>query len=182
MKKLPLQMGRHLRISQPLALVVLVVGLIVAGFIVYKMTLPNTHYKTPTVNGHTPTPAPGEPGNPGDVSKEQHGQATPTPTPTPKPASGSVTVSDLSITAQDNGSIRVLSQVAGANGGTCSLALTSPSGTPATFTGTVVYSGTYYACNFASTSGVTEAGTWTATLTVNGTDGATGTANINFTK
>ncbi|HSX02878.1 MAG TPA: hypothetical protein VLI05_06235 [Candidatus Saccharimonadia bacterium] len=153
----------------------LLVVLIVAGVAAYaarqagRTTTVNPQ-TADTVGSPTPTPSPGQPGNPGDTAKSQGGGATPTPAPTPTPAA-SIVLSDVTVASRGGGQIHVTSQLVGATAGSCTLALTSPSAQVQSVGGTISWSGTYYFCSFDTISTVTEAGTWSAKLTAAGSAG-----------
>ena len=149
----------------------------VAGVAAYAASRSGRHTtvtpQTADLASPTPTPSPGQPGNPGDTAKSPAGAVTPTPTPTP---AASIVLSDFTVAARPGGQIHVTSQLTGATAGSCTLALTSPSGQAQSVGGTISWSGTYYFCTFNSTSTVTESGTWSARLTASGSAGQTSNA------
>jgi hypothetical protein len=174
------QIGKQLRVKHPLTLVIAVVVLVAGGFWLYTATKPHVDLTEPAINGQTPTPSPGTPGNAGDAAKSDQGKnATPSPTPVPTTVSGAptITVSDFNITPRSGGTAVVQNDVvSGVTSGACSLALTSPSDNPQIFTGQVTSAGSYYSCSFGTITGISETGTWKASLSVT-SGGSTGKAN-----
>lgn len=186
-------MRNQLRISHPVALVVVVLVVIAAGYYVYTVTRPSA-YKAPTVFTRSPEPSPGAPGNPGDVAKEQQGaDATPSPSVSPSPVtssapsassspSSSISVTGFTVSQQTTGDFRVASYVNGvATGDSCQLTLTSPQHDHnASATGSIAWAGQYYFCQFGTIAGTSESGTWTASLSVHGAGGSLGSATAEF--
>jgi hypothetical protein len=132
------------------------------------------HQPTVTVTPQTsttPEVSPGQPGNPGDQTKSGY-SPTPKPTtaktasPTPGANTQTITVADFTVAPRAGGQIHVASTVTGTTAGACTLGLTSPQGNVRSVTGAVTNSGTYFNCSFATIDGVTETGTWKASLSV----------------
>jgi hypothetical protein len=179
-------MARSKRIKKEVIGAVVVLVILLVGVAVYFGTKPKT-VATKTTATQTPTPSPGQAGNPGDAAKQQQAQnQTQTPVvPTPQSASSAASIAAFSINPPDPsapGQIHPVSTVYGANNASCSLKLTSPKGDQnQNLTGQAVWAGSYYDCGFGTITGVTESGTWHATLTVQPTSGASTSASTTFT-
>lgn len=150
--------------NKKLQLVLLtVLTLVLVGGLAYQAKHNSTSPKPePT---QSPTPKPGQPGNPGDEAKTSVNKvASSSPSPTSQ-SSPAVLVTDFTVTPNTGGTVKVANQVNGVKEGSCSLNLTSPSGQTKQFTGSVGWSGTYYFCHdFGTITGITESGTWSANL------------------
>ena len=178
-------MARSKRVKKEVIGAVIVVVILLVGVAVYFGTKPKT--VSTKVTTQTPTPSPGQAGNPGDTAKEQQSQnqtQTPIP-PTPQSASSSASIVSFSINPPDPsapGQIHPVSTVYGANNASCTLKLTSPRGDQnQNLTGQAIWAGSYYDCGFGTITGITESGTWHATLTVQPTSGSSTSASTTFT-
>jgi cytoskeletal protein RodZ len=160
---------------------VLVLAAVVMAYTNHRQT---ATVVTPQVSG-TAEPSPGQSGNPGDQAKSQT-SSTPTPqssaTPVSTPAASTIAITDFTVAPRSGGQIHVASQISGTTSGTCTLGLTSPTGSARSVSGTVTYSGTYYLCSFDTISGVTETGTWKASLVVKNADKSSNVAQTTFSE
>jgi hypothetical protein len=166
--------------QQKLTALIAVVLILVLGTLVFSARRSReAAIATPTA---TPTPSPGQPGNPGDVAKEAQSTVPPTAKPTtPTPAPASIGISDFTVTPQGDGTVHVANIITGASSGTCSIELSHSGSSTITQVGSIITSGTYYFCSFGAIAGVTDTGSWTAKLTA--TSGSlSGSATTSFTK
>jgi hypothetical protein len=156
--------------------------IVIGGVLVFAA---NRNTGKTTVLAHTPTPSPspGQPGNAGDQAKSSiSASASNTPAAsTPTPVAATIAITDFTVLPRSGGQVHVTSQVTGATTGTCTMALTSPTGASKSFTGILSWSGTYYNCSFGTTSGVTQLGDWEAQLTVTSAGKVSNMASTAFT-
>jgi hypothetical protein len=99
--------------------------------------------------------------------------------PAPTPTVSSVTVSNFAVSYLGNGKIKAPNVITGASAGSCILSLTSPSKKASSFTGSIIYGGTYYFCSFGAMAGISEKGGWSATLSASST-GTTRSSDTTF--
>lgn len=144
-----------------------------AGFYIPKSHSPRTSPSS------TPTP-PGHPGNGGDTAKEQ-AQHQPSITPSATPVTNKPVIANFSVETFVGGQAHAIDYISGVTAANCSLELLSPdSKQNKDLSGQLVWAGQYYDCGFGAIPGVTENGTWSATLTVTSIAGASSTANTTF--
>jgi len=156
--------------------VLLVGGLCVLAYTQFKSQ------KTASTAASKPTPAPGpgQPGNPGDEAKSAiSAQSASSPTPAPN-AGAAIAIQLFTPESRSGGDAHVISQLAGATSGSCTLTLTSPSGATSTFDGQIQWDGTYASCSFGTISGVSQSGTWKASLTAASSGKTSGNASTTF--